>query len=89
MKDTNKDVEKKFFELIMAKTGEERIKMSLEMFELTKKSVIASILNDHNKDDISEAEMKILILKRIYGDALSSETEQDFMERALKGKTKP
>lgn len=87
MKDTDKDAEKKFFELIMAKTGEERIKMSLEMFELAKKSVIASIL--HDQSDVSEAEMKILILKRIYGDALSSRTEQDFMKGALKGKAKP
>jgi len=73
----------------MAKTGEERIKMSLEMFELAKKSVIASILHNHDKGDISEAEMKILILKKIYGDDLSSGVEQDFMERALKGKAKP
>ena len=62
MKDTDQSTEKKFFEMMMEKSGEERIKMGLEMFELAKKSIIASIL--HENSGISETEMKIEILKR-------------------------
>ena len=80
MKDTNEIIEKKFFEMMMKKSGEERIKMGFEMFELAKKSVIASILYENS--GLSEAEMKVEILKRCYGDNITSETEEGFREKA-------
>ena len=42
MKDTDQSIEKRFFEMMMKKSGEERIRMGFEMFELAKKSIIAS-----------------------------------------------
>ena len=76
MKDTDQSMEKRFFEMMMKKSGEERIRMGFEMFELAKKSIIASIL--HEKSGLSETEMKSEILKRCYGDALSPGIEEGF-----------
>jgi len=49
------------------------------MFELAKKSIIASIL--HEKSGLSETEMKSEILKRCYCDALSPGIEEGFSRK--------
>ena len=82
MKDTDQSIEKKFFEIMMKKSGEERIRMGFEMFELAKKSIIASIL--HENSGISETEIKTEILKRCYGDIITARIEQGFREKARK-----
>ncbi|MBP7508597.1 MAG: hypothetical protein KA807_12315 [Prolixibacteraceae bacterium] len=82
MNDTEQFIEDKFFEMMMKKSGEERMRMGLEMFELAKKSIIASIL--HENSGISETEMKVEILKRCYGDVLTPEIEQGFREKIRK-----
>ncbi|MCX5809293.1 MAG: hypothetical protein NTX36_07970 [Proteobacteria bacterium] len=82
MKDTDKSIEEVFFEMMMQKSGEERIRMGFEMFELAKKSIIASIL--HEKSGLSETEMKSEILKRCYGDALPSGIEEGFRAPYIK-----
>lgn len=82
MNDTDKSIENKFFEMIMKKSGEERIKMGLEMFGFTEKSIIASILHDNS--GVSITEMKIEILKRCYGDAITSGVEQGFRKKVSK-----
>ena len=82
MKDTDQSIEKKFFEIMMKKSGEERIRMGFEMFELAKKSIIASIL--HENSGISEIEIKTEILKRCYGDIITARIEQGFREKARK-----
>lgn len=45
MKDTPPEVESFFNELMMKKTGEERLRMGFSMFEMARKQVLASILN--------------------------------------------
>jgi len=42
-------MEDKFLEMMMEKSGEERIKMGFEMFDLARKSIIASIINENNQ----------------------------------------
>jgi hypothetical protein len=84
MKDTDKSIEKTFFEMVMKKSGEERIRMGFEMFELAKKSIVASIL--HENSSLSEAEMKVEILKRCYGDTITSQIEEGFREKACSEK---
>jgi hypothetical protein len=79
MKDTDQYIEKRFFEMMMKKTGEERIKMGFEMFELAKKSIVASIL--HENSGLSEADVKTEILKRCYGDIIAAGTEKGFRDK--------
>ena len=67
---------------MMKRSGEERIKMGFEMFELVKESIIASIL--HEDGSLSEEEIKIKMLKRCYGDILPSYVEQGFREHYKK-----
>ena len=79
MKDTDQYIEKRFFEMMMERSGEERIRMGLEMFELAKKSIMASIINENN--GLSETEMKVELLKRCYGDVITAKIEQGFREK--------
>lgn len=44
MKDTSPEIEEKFFNMMMAKSGEERLKMGFEMYKMSRKIAIASIL---------------------------------------------
>ena len=87
MKDTNKSIEKKFFEMMMEKSGEERVRMGFEMFELAKKSIIASIL--HENSGLSEADIKTETLKRCYGDIITARIEQGFSRKLGSDQTKP
>ena len=79
MKDTEQSMENRFFEMMMEKSGEERIRMCLEMFDLAKKSIIASIIHENN--GLSETEMKVELLKRCYGDIIAARVEQGFREK--------
>ncbi|MDR4499675.1 MAG: hypothetical protein MRK02_17415 [Candidatus Scalindua sp.] len=82
MKDTSPAIEVKFFNMMMAKSGIERLKMGFEMYEMSRKMVIASITKDN--PGITDKEMKISLLKRFYGDDLSSDTKKKFAEK-IKG----
>lgn len=54
MKDTSPEIEEKFFNMMMAKSGEERLKMGFEMYKMSRKIAIASILQDN--PEMSEKE---------------------------------
>lgn len=82
MKDTDPEIEKKFFDMMMAKSGEERLKMGFEMYEMSRKIAIASILQDN--PGISEKEMKVAIFNRFYENDLPPETRKKFIERVMK-----
>jgi len=79
MKDTNPETEEMFFNMMMARSGEERFRMGFGMYEMARKMVIASILKDN--PEISEKEMKISLFNRFYGNDLSPDTKQKFVER--------
>ncbi len=79
MKDTNPEIEEKFFNLIMTKSGAERLKMGFEMYEMSRKIVIASILQDN--PEISKKELRVSLFKRFYGNDLSTEIKQKYIER--------
>jgi len=79
MKDTNPIIEEKFINLMMAKSGEERLKMGFEMYEMSRKIVIASIIQDN--PGMSEKEIKVSLFNRFYENDLSPETRQKFIER--------
>ena len=64
---------------MMARSGEERLKMGFEMYEMARKIVIASILQDN--PGMSDKEIKVSLFNRFYGNDLPPETRQKFIER--------
>ena len=66
MNDTPKNIEKRFMDMIMAHSPEERLMMSFSMFDSARKLVKSSIIE--KQPDISAVEMKKAIFLRIYGD---------------------
>lgn len=79
MKDTGPEIEEIFFNMMMAKSGEERLKMGFNMYEMSRKIVIASILQDN--PGMSDKEIKVSLFNRFYGNDLPPETRQKFIER--------
>lgn len=79
MNDTNPAIEEMFRNMMMAKSAEERLRMGFEMYAMSRKIVIASILKDN--PEISEKEMKISLFNRFYGNDLPPDTKQKFIER--------
>jgi hypothetical protein len=60
--DTPSTIEQEVRRKIMARSGEERFIMGAEMFESAREMVMASL-----PKDLSEAERRRLLFKRIYG----------------------
>ena len=61
MKDTTKEIEEKYRQMLMAKSGAERMKMASSMFETAKKFVEASL-----PEGLTEEEKRKAMIKRIY-----------------------
>ena len=69
MQDTSAKVKNIYHDMLMARTPEERLKMGCSMFDMAKKIVRSSILNENSK--ISEQELKKEIFLRFYGHEFS------------------
>ena len=67
MNDTTPEIEKKVHEMMMARSGAERLIMGSAMFDLARKIVLASL-----PKDLSEEELKRRLFERIYGQPLES-----------------
>ena len=65
MKDTHPEIAVRFRNLIMSKTGQERLLMGCSMYDAAKEIVRSSIFNNH--PGITEVEMKKEIFLRFYG----------------------
>ena len=68
MNDTSLFIESHFLEMMMKKSGEERLKMGFSMFDLARQQVIASIMRDNPNADIKDIKRELFL--RFY--------EQDF-----------
>jgi hypothetical protein len=76
MNDTTPEIEKKVHEMMMERSGAERLIMGSAMFDLARKIVIASL-----PKDLSDDEFKHQLFERIYGQPLA-----DFLDdTALEG----
>ena len=73
MIDTEPEVARKFYEMIMSRSGEERFMMGIRSFEAARAMVLASLPKDLTKD-----ELRTQLFERIYGAPL---------EVVLKGST--
>ena len=66
MKDTSPEIELKVREMIMARSGEERLLMGARSFEAAREIILASLPRD-----LTEADLKARLFERIYGVPLS------------------
>jgi hypothetical protein len=73
MKDTPKEVEDRFREMIMARSGAERLIMGCQMFDAARAIIIASL-----PQDLPEEEFKRQLFERIYGAPM-----EDFLSGAI------
>ena len=62
MNDTPPEIEKKVREMIMARSGEERLMMGSRMFDAAREMILASF-----PAGLSEVELKKRLFERVYG----------------------
>ena len=67
MNDTSPEIEKKIHEMMMARSGAERLTMGSSMFDAARRIVLASL-----PKDLSDEELKRRLFERIYGQPLES-----------------
>ena len=67
MTDTTPEIEKKIHEMMMARSGAERLIMGSSMFDSARRIVLASLPRD-----LSDEELKRRLFERIYGQPLES-----------------
>jgi len=65
MNDTSPEIERRFRQMIMARSGAERLIMGASMFDAARAIVLASL-----PKDLSEDELKRRLFERIYGDPM-------------------
>jgi len=65
MNDTSLDIEEKFHEMMMARSGAERVVMGASMFDAARAIVLASLPQDLPAD-----ELRRRLFERIYGEPL-------------------
>ena len=74
MRDTSPEIERKFIEMMMRRSGQERLKMGFSMFNLARKQVVASI--KMNKPNADRKEIRKDIFLRFYGQDFPPETQE-------------
>ena len=72
MTDTEPDVARKFYEMIMSRSGEERFMMGIRSFEAARTIALASL-----PKDLPEHELKRKLFERMYGAPV-----EDFVDAA-------
>jgi hypothetical protein len=77
MFDTHPDVAILFRNLMMSKTGQERLLMGCSMYDAAKQIVRSAILN--NRPQITDEEMKKEIFLRFYGREFSQTDMEKFL----------
>lgn len=82
MNDTSPEMEKRYHDMLMRRSGEERLKMGCEMFDAAKAIVKSSILNENSR--LTESELKEKIFLRFYGLDFSEPQKQKIIA-GLKG----
>ncbi len=65
MNDTSPEIEKKLHEMMMARSGPERLIMGALMFDAARDMVLASL-----PKDLPEDELKRRLFERIYGEPM-------------------
>jgi hypothetical protein len=74
MLDTHPDIAARFREMMMRKSGEQRLRMGCSMHESVKQIVRSAICESH--PEITEAEMRREIFLRFYGHEFSRDDRE-------------
>lgn len=82
MNDTSPEMERRYYALLMERSGEERLEMGCSMFDAAKEIVRNSILNE--SPGLTERELKTRIFLRFYGQDFSREQKRKIIA-GLKG----
>lgn len=71
MNDTSPEMQARFEEMLMARSGSERVRMACDMHETAKRLVLASLLEEN--PDATPADLRKGLFLRFYGDDFSPE----------------
>ncbi|MBI2092149.1 MAG: hypothetical protein HYY43_02415 [Deltaproteobacteria bacterium] len=66
MTDTSPQVNSKMIEMIRLRSGEERLKMGADMFDMAKRLILASL-------DCNDSDVRTKLFLRVYGNDFSTE----------------
>ena len=81
MKDTAPEIESLFYQMIMEKSGVERLMMGFSMFDMARMQVEAGIRA--NKPNATIQEIRREIFLRFYGQEFSPEEQDEILSRIL------
>ena len=81
MFDTHPDVAIRFRDLMMSKTGQERLLMGCSMYDTAKQIVRSAIYN--SRPGITDVEMKKEIFLRFYGKEFSRADREKFLSELM------
>lgn len=79
--DTPPEVQRQFVALLMQKSGQERLNMGFEMFDLARRLVIAGIQTAYPNCD--ERTLRTQIFLRFYGQDFSPQQREKILARIL------
>ncbi len=79
MRDTNPEIEERFVEMMMRRSGQERLRMGFSMFNMARRQVVASI--KMNKPNADKKEIRKGIFLRFYGQDFSVEDQKKILPR--------
>ena len=81
MNDTVPEIESLFHQMMMKKSGQERLKMGFSMFNVARRQVEASIKVNKPNADIRDIRKGIFL--RFYGHEFSPEEQEKILNRIL------
>ena len=79
MNDTAPEIEAIYEQMMMNKSGQERLQMGFSMFNMARRQVIAAIRK--NKPDADVVEIRREIFLRFYGNDFSQEEQKKILNR--------
>lgn len=83
MNDTDPVTEARFLEMIMKKSGEERLRMGFSMCDMARRQAVASIKRDNPNAGINDIKKALFLL--YYGHDFSLEEQERILGRLLSG----
>ena len=81
MFDTHHDVAIRFRDLMMSKTGQQRLLMGCSMYDTAKKIVRSAIYN--SRPEITDEDMKKEIFLRFYGNEFNQADREKFLSALM------
>jgi len=81
MRDTSPEIEKQYLQMMMERSGQERLKMGFSMFNLARKQALASIRR--NKPTAGTEEIRKELFSRFYGEEFSPPEDQEKILRQI------